>query len=228
MISVISSVYNSEKYLDLYLDMINSQFSESFEVVFVDANSQDRSLEVISNFKFKEKIKVKIIPQNKNLTIYEAWNVAIKNSTGKYILNWNTDDSLFPSAIKTYEDYARKYSDIDLFYGPCFTSKNQGFESPSNILIWPNYSHEVLLTRCICGPFPLVKKSAIEKVGYFSEKYVSSGDYDMWLKLSKGNFKFKKIPEIVGCFLDRPDSISKEKIHLAQKEDREIQNKYSH
>jgi len=85
MISVISSVYNSEKYLDLYLDMINSQFSESFEVVFVDANSQDKSLEVISNFKFKENIKVKIIPQNKNLTIYEAWNIAIKNSTGEYI-----------------------------------------------------------------------------------------------------------------------------------------------
>ena len=93
--------------------------------------------------------------------------------------------------------------------------------------MWPPYSHQELLSRCICGPFPLVKKSAIENVGYFSEDYVSSGDYEMWLKLSKNNYRFKRIPEIVGCFLDRPNSVSREKIQLAQQEDRRIQKLYA-
>jgi hypothetical protein len=64
-------------------------------------------------------------------------------------------------------------------------------------------------------------------VNYFSEKYVSSGDYEMWLKLSKNNYKFQKIPETIGCFMDRPNSVSQQKIQLAQQEDREIQNKYA-
>lgn len=227
MITVICSVYNSEEYLPKYLNYINDQFLEGFEVIFVDANSQDNSLELIQNFKFREDLKINIIPVKTRITIYQAWNIAIKNSTGEYIVNWNTDDILFPSGLQTYDSYTKIFPEVDLFYGPCFVSRAQDVNTISNIYMWPPYSHKELLYRCICGPFPITKKTAIEKVGYFSEDYVSSGDYEMWLKLSKNNYQFKKIPEIVGCFFDRPNSVSKAKRKLAEQEDMEIQNKYS-
>ena len=226
MITVVCSVYNSESYLPKYLTYVNQQFLECFEIIFVDANSNDKSLQLIEDFKFRDNISVKIIKEKSRVTIYEAWNIAIKNASNKYIVNWNTDDILFHSSLQTYKSYAEKYPDIDLFYGPCFLCKSQDTFSIFNIYNWPEYSHRTLLQRCICGPFPLVKKSAIEDVNYFSEKYVSSGDYEMWLKLSKNNYKFKKIPETIGAFMDRPNSISQQKIHLAQQEDREIQKKY--
>jgi glycosyltransferase involved in cell wall biosynthesis len=226
MISVIVSVYNSEEYLPKYLDYVNQQFLERFEIIFVDANSSDESLKMIRDFKFRDGISVKILPQDSRITIYEAWNIAIQNSTQKYIVNWNTDDILFSSALQTYKSYVKCFPDVDLFYGPCFLSKAQDVNAISNIYMWPSYSHKELLSRCICGPFPLVKKSAIEDVGYFSEDYVSSGDYEMWLKLSKSNYMFKRIPEIVGCFFDRPNSVSQQKIQLAQEEDRRIQKLY--
>jgi glycosyltransferase involved in cell wall biosynthesis len=226
MISVIVSVYNAEAYLPKHLEHINQQFLEFFEVIFVDANSSDQSLNLIRGFKFRKGIAVKIIPQESRITIYQAWNIAVRNATGKYVVNWNTDDILLPSALQTYQSYIRNSKSTDLFYGPCFLCTAQDINSISNIYMWPDYSHQALLQRCICGPFPLVKKTAIQNVNYFSEQYESSGDYDMWLKLSKNNYKFKKIPEIVGCFLDRPDSVSKEKIQLAQQEDREIQKLY--
>lgn len=227
MISVIVSVYNAEEYLPKYLDNVNQQFLQGFEIIFVDANSSDQSLKTIQDFKFRKDISVQILPQDSRITIYQAWNIAVQNSTQNYIVNWNTDDILFPSALETYRSYAQSSPEVDLFYGPCFLSKAQDINAISNIYMWPNYSHRELLTRCICGPFPLVKKSAIENVGYFSEDYVSSGDYEMWLKLSKNNYTFKRIPEIVGCFLDRPNSVSQQKIHLAQQEDREIQKLYA-
>ena len=40
-ISVICSNYNSEKWIDSYLNSLNDQFLENFEVVFVDALSGD-------------------------------------------------------------------------------------------------------------------------------------------------------------------------------------------
>ena len=227
MISVIVSVYNAEKYLPKYLEHVNNQFLKDFEIIFVDANSSDRSLKIIRKFKPRAGISAQILAQDSRITIYQAWNIAIKNSTQNYIINWNTDDILFPSALEAYQSYAQYFPEVDLFYGPCFSSKTQDINSISNILMWPDYSHKQLLQRCICGPFPLVKKSAIENVGYFSEDYVSSGDYDMWLKLSKNNYKFKKIPEIVGCFLDRPDSVSQSKMQLAQQEDGQLQKKYA-
>jgi glycosyltransferase involved in cell wall biosynthesis len=227
MISVIVSVYNAEKYLPKYLEHVNNQFLKDFEIIFVDANSSDQSLKTIQDFKFRKDISVQILPQDSRITIYQAWNIAVQNSTQNYIVNWNTDDILFPSALETYRLYAQSFPEVDLFYGPCFLSKAQDANAISNIYMWPNYSHQELLSRCICGPFPLVKKSAIENVGYFSEDYVSSGDYEIWLKLSKNNYTFKRIPETVGCFFDRPNSVSQQKIQLAQQEDRKIQKLYA-
>lgn len=227
MISVIVSVYNSEKFLAKYLKFVNEQFCKSFEIVFVDANSTDHSLDIIKNFKFREGIDAQVLSEKSRISIYQAWNIAITTSKSEYVVNWNTDDILFPSALQTYEMYCKKFPDIDLFYGGCFLCKDQNTSSINNIFMWPEYSHQALLQRCICGPFPLLKKSAIKNVGLFDENYISSGDYDMWLRLSKNNYKFKRIPEIVGSFLDRPDSVSKDKIELARQEDIRIQKKYA-
>lgn len=223
-VSVICSVYNASKWLDVYLNCVNEQLQNEYEIIFVDANSSDNSVNIISNFNFRKGITSKIIKNADRITIYNAWNIGIKNASNPYIMNWNTDDLLYPSAIQTYSNYTIRYPEIDLFYSPCGIINTQNYDSIIGLRNWPEYSHELLLKFCYCGPFPLVKKSAIESVGYFNEKYNSSGDYDMWLKLSKSGFKFKKIPDIIGSFYQREDSVSVGGLEMAQMEDREIQN----
>ena len=53
-ISIICSIYNASKWLARYLEAINDQFEQSFEVIFVDANSTDNSTELVKDFKFRE------------------------------------------------------------------------------------------------------------------------------------------------------------------------------
>lgn len=223
-ISVICSVYNSSKWLDVYLNCVNNQLKKEFEIVFIDANSTDNSVSIIENFKFREGIQHKIIKNSERISIYKAWNMGIEECLGEYIINWNTDDLLYPSALVTYSEYLKQNPFVDLFYSPCCIVNSQDYDSIIGLRNWPEHSHELLLKFCYCGPFPLVKKSAIQSVGYFNEKYKSSGDYDMWLKLSKAGFKFKKIPDIIGSFYQREDSVSVGGLEVAQAEDREIQN----
>tara|TARA_R100000700_G_C3162241_1_gene138082 strand:+ start:288 stop:1016 length:729 start_codon:yes stop_codon:yes gene_type:complete len=225
-ISVICSVYNASKWLEGYLNALNNQFEDSFEVIFIDANSTDNSLEIIQKFDFRDGIKVSIIENLERISIYTAWNMGIREANGHYVMNWNTDDLLYPSALQTYTEYILRNPKVDLFYSPCCVINSQSFDNIVGMRNWPDYSHETLLKLCIGGPFPLVRKEAIEKCGFFKEKYTSSGDYEMWLNLSANKFKFKKIPDIIGCFYHRDDSVSVENLQLAQKEDREIQNLY--
>jgi glycosyltransferase involved in cell wall biosynthesis len=226
LISVICSVYNSSKWLDVYLNCVNNQLQKEFEIIFIDANSTDNSVSIIENFKFREGIQYKIIKNSERISIYKAWNMGIQECSGEYVMNWNTDDLLYPSALVTYSEYLKQDPSVDLFYSPCCIVNSQSYDSVIGFRNWPEYSHELLLKFCYCGPFPLVKKSAIESVGYFNEKYKSSGDYDMWLKLSKAGFKLKKIPDIIGVFYQREDSVSTGGLALAQLEDKEIQEKY--
>jgi GT2 family glycosyltransferase len=226
LLSVICSVYNSSKWLDVYLNSLNNQFQKQFEIIFIDANSTDDSMKIIENHKFREGIEYQIIKDSERISIYKAWNIGIMKSSGEYIVNWNTDDLLYPSALTTYSEYAKRNPSVDLFYSPCNIINSQDYDSIIGLRNWPEHSHELLLKFCYCGPFPLVKKSAIQSVGYFNEKYKSSGDYDMWLKLSKAGFKFKKIPDIIGSFYQREDSVSVGGLGLAQAEDQEIQSNY--
>jgi glycosyltransferase involved in cell wall biosynthesis len=225
-ISVICSVYNSSKWLDVYLNCVNNQLKKEFEIVFIDANSTDNSVSIIENFKFREGIQYKIIKNSERISIYKAWNMGIQECLGQYVMNWNTDDLLYPSALFTYSEYLKQNPFVDLFYSPCCIVNSQSYDSVIGLRNWPEHSHELLLKFCYCGPFPLIKKSAIQSVGYFNDKYKSSGDYDMWLKLSKQGFKFKKIPDIIGSFYQREDSVSTGDLVMAQAEDKEIQEKY--
>ena len=89
--------------------MANDQLLKEFEIIFVDANSTDNSLDLIESFKFRNGIEVKILPQKERVTIYDAWNIAIKESTCHYVMNWNTDDLLFPNALLTYQNYIKSF-----------------------------------------------------------------------------------------------------------------------
>ena len=225
-ISVLCSVFNSEDWLDSYLNAVNEQFLENFEIIFIDASSTDASLSKILNFKFRNGIKVQVLKQETRINIYEAWNIGALNACGEYVVNWNTDDILYKSALLTYQNYLLRYNNIDLFYGPCFIRNSGDISSIVGFRNWPEYSHEILSQICICGPFPLVKRSTLIQHGLFESKYKYSGDYATWLKLSKNKCEFKKIDETIGVFYDREDSASRLNINTAQQEDREIQLKY--
>ena len=54
-ISFIASVYNKEKYLPSFISSIQNQLLKEFEIILVDDCSIDKSVEVINEFKNKDK-----------------------------------------------------------------------------------------------------------------------------------------------------------------------------
>jgi GT2 family glycosyltransferase len=209
MITLICSNYNSSKWIDGYLNSLNNQLLENFSVIFVDANSTDESLGKIKNFKFREGIDVKICEYKERIGLYEAWNVAVKEATTEYVMNYNTDDRLFPAALNVLTCYALKYPDVDIFYQNAFITYSENHEPLKSFYVFTKqHTHEKLLQACYGGPFPMVKRKAIQEVGYFNQKYIMSGDYDMWLRLSKAGKKFMRIEEYLGSYYNNPIGLS--------------------
>jgi len=225
-ISIICSNYNSAKWIDGYLQCINNQYYPNFEIIFVDAASTDGSIDTICKFKFKHNIKYRIIKRDERISVYEAWNIGIQAAETDCVMNLNTDDRIFPSTLYTYCLYARHHPEIDIFYSPCFVTDKVDHSLPTSYNNWPEYSHEELLKACMCGPFPMVKKKAIEEAGMFDPKYTVSGDYAMWLKLSKMGKKFFRIVEPLGSYYHNPEGISIARMGDALKQDAELRKIY--
>jgi len=227
-ITVLCSNYNSDQWIQGYLDCLNSQVKVGFDVVFVDAKSTDNSLSTIKNYKFQDSINVKVIEEDKTIGIAEAWNIAISNSETKYVLNINTDDRLYKTGILIYQSYLDLYPNIDVFYSPCHVVKDKEHKVLVSVYNWAEYSHDWLLKQCICGPFPLLKRQPLLDVGLFNTKYTSSFDYEMWLRLSKSGHSFYKIPEPVGSYYLNPvgKSTDASTRNIAVQEDLEIRSIY--
>jgi glycosyltransferase involved in cell wall biosynthesis len=123
MITLLCSAYNSSTHIDQYLEHVNNQTLREFEIIFVDANSSDDTLQKIKDYQFRVGITKKVFGADQRIGIYEAWNRAIEHSSHDYVMNYNTDDKLFPSALQTMATYASIYPEVDVLYSNSFISR---------------------------------------------------------------------------------------------------------
>lgn len=104
-ISVIVSVYNTEKYIVKCLDSILAQTYPNLELVIIDDRSKDKSLEIIEQYQKHQNV---IIIKNKvNKGLAYSRNIGLEKSTGEYIGYIDSDDYIEP-------DYYEKLMDAIL------------------------------------------------------------------------------------------------------------------
>lgn len=112
-VSIIIVNYNTR---DLTLQCLNSIYEKteelSFEIIVVDNNSTDDSVESIE----KEFPEVLLIKSPENLGFGRANNLGMRYAKGDYIFLLNSDTLLINNAIKLLYDYAEGH-DKRAFYG---------------------------------------------------------------------------------------------------------------
>jgi GT2 family glycosyltransferase len=207
-VTILCSTYNSEKWIDGYLESINSQLLETFDIIFVDANSTDSSLETIKNYNFREGIHKTVIACDSKVGIYEAWNIAVEKANTPYVINVNTDDRLYPTALIIYLAHAVASPGFDVIYGSYQVVSDSSHLCTTQVKFAPPHDHRHLLQDCYCGPFPFLKRQTIVDSGGFNPKFTISGDYEMWLRLSKKGKTLQAIPEVIGSYYENPEGMS--------------------
>ena len=229
LVTVLCSNYNSMKWIEGYCESLNSQLLGEFDVVFCDANSTDGSKEFFKKYEFRNGIKVTVREYKDRIGIYDAWNAAVEEADTPYVMNVNTDDRLYPAGLATMLGYAVVFPHVDVFYSRCFVVDDEKHSNIINLYDWPEYSHEKLLEMCLCGPFPLLRREALLQAGPFNQKYAISGDYEMWLRMSKKGGTFMKVKETIGSYFYNPtgNSTNPETFEKHVKEDQELRSMYA-
>ena len=110
LVSVIVNCRNGEEFLETSINSILNQSYKNFEIIFFDNNSTDQSLEIIKKINSE---KIKIYQSKKLLKLYNARNLAISKSRGKYITFLDVDDSWEVSKLeKQIEIIKKDLSDV--------------------------------------------------------------------------------------------------------------------
>lgn len=90
LISVITVVYNGEKYLEQTIQSIINQSYENIEYIIIDGGSNDKTLEIIQ--KYEASIDYWVSEPDKG--IYDAMNKGTSVASGSHTLHINADDLL--------------------------------------------------------------------------------------------------------------------------------------
>lgn len=94
-VSVITPVYNVEKYIGATLESIFSQTYKDIEIVLVDDCSTDKSAELIAKYK-KTHPEIVYFLQPKNMGAGAARNKALELASGQYVAFLDSDDLWLP------------------------------------------------------------------------------------------------------------------------------------
>ena len=92
-ISIVSTIYDKEKYIIRFLRSIQNQQFENIEIIIIDDFSRDNSIMVLENLQKTDK-RIKIIKHYKNKGTLISRNEGILISRGKYIIIPDIDDIL--------------------------------------------------------------------------------------------------------------------------------------
>src|SRR5690606_6093096 len=133
------------------------------------------------------------------ITLYKAWNIAIKEADTEYIVSANCDDYVHPKAYEHQADLLRSGYDISYFDYHISHKYDSSWEKTIK------HAHDVYRTPENgysvgngLGPFPMWKKSLHDEVGMFDEELKVCGDSLFWTKLAERNTKWGKIDKILG------------------------------
>jgi len=100
LVSVIIPIYNAENYLEETILSVLNQTYKNFELLLINHNSTDRSIDIIEKYKKKdERIRIINLNINKGGPAYPR-NEGLKSAKGKYVAFLDSDDVWLPEKLE--------------------------------------------------------------------------------------------------------------------------------
>ncbi len=233
-VSIVIVTYNSEATI---YNCLSSVFSSSLksEVIVVDNNSTDNTVEVINKFP-----NVKLIQNKKNFGFGKANNLGVKASNGNYIFFLNPDCVVEKDSVEKLAGFLEKNSETAVV-GPKLINQDESIQreiSPfptvlSEILVllrlhriglfkksvYSDYDYgKTQSTEHLMGAALMVKRNVFEKLDGFDEKFfLWFEETDLLKRVSENGQKIVYYPEsivkhLVGQSTRQIDPLTKQTI----------------
>tara|TARA_Y100000590_G_scaffold465489_1_gene637935 strand:+ start:1251 stop:2189 length:939 start_codon:yes stop_codon:yes gene_type:complete len=198
LVSVIIPAYNKAEYTLLTIKSVIKQTYKPIEIIVVDDGSTDNTKKILEDF--SDKIKY-IYQENSGAS--SARNLGTKKATGSYLAYLDCDDLYYPDKIKNSIEVLEKNKDYDFLY----TNVDQIDETNKIVGEFPDILvhgktglifEDLFLQNFICNSTLVIRKSCINKSGYFDEKIFVPADWDFLLRLSQNHQGFYLPDKLTG------------------------------
>lgn len=194
LVTITTPCMNSEKTIARTIESVLAQSYENIEYIIKDGGSTDETLNIARSYerRFREKgYSLKII-SNKDFGLYDAINIATRQSTGFLVGNINSDDYYEKDAVKIMVDeYAS--NPYDVAWGDIIVKTNRGeFRKKAKIGEW------VWSTSGFCHPAMFVRRELLVEHPYLNKSMVDDFEFATWALTRKK--RMRVVNKVVAVF----------------------------
>jgi len=226
-LTFITSLYKGEKYILNFMNNItNLNLFKYSELLIIDSDSPEKEFQTIQKFLItNNNIKYKRLAYNH--TPAEVVNMCIEQSEGELVTTAPVDDIRDSNFIVYTIRNIVNNKDVSLVYGDCLQTNKENETMNSNSSKNLLYEHSISefskenMVKCLPGPMPVWKKSIHKEIGLFRTDLKYPIDWEMWLRMVKFGFKFKKIHKIIGLYYFNQNGLTTAKSNAIVKQQEE-------
>lgn len=195
LVSVICLCHNQGRFVRQALDSVVAQTYPAWELLVVDDASTDDSPAQIRAFA-AEYPATKAIFLLENRGNCRAFNLALRESRGEYILDLAADDRLRPDRLaRQLEGFQQVADDVGvLFHNAAFIAESgqrtgtffpvDASQKPTVVVPEGDLFAALLRHRPVCAPTMLVRRAVFDELGGYDET-LAYEDFDFWVRSAR-------------------------------------------
>lgn len=192
LITVITVVYNGEKYLEETILSVLNQTYDNVEYIIIDGGSTDGTLDIIR--KYEHAIDYWV--SEKDRGIYDAMNKGILLSTGDVIGLLNASDCYEKNAFELLVSKFEPDKKFCVYFGDVYYHYT---DLDIKIRVKAKLS-KIIHSMTISHQATFITKPVYNKYGLYDLKYSYAADYAYILGLFLSKYQFVDLEDIVACF----------------------------
>lgn len=215
-VSVIIVSYNTKELLrDCLNSLLQKTTAISYEVIVVDNDSQDGSIEMLADFGED----IRIVSLSENVGFGRANNEGIKVARGRNIFLLNPDTLLINNAVKVLSDFLDEHVQVAVCGGNLYMRSMSPTHSymmrlPSlggevNMMLFDRiykykYGKNVEFNHCgyplevgyITGADMMIRKQVLDEVGYFDpDFFMYYEEAELTWRIKRRGYKVVNVPD---------------------------------
>ena len=179
LVSIITPVYNSEKYIEETILSVVNQTYKNWELLLIDDCSTDSSYEIIKKYLVDKRIKY--FKNLKNSGPAKSRNIGLENAKGEYVALLDSDDFWTKEKLKSQIEFMKK-NNLQLSHGNYYFCDLNG-KIIKSIEVDPIIDYKKLLKENQFKTMTMmIKKEVLEGLNF---KEIKHEDFAFFLDILK-------------------------------------------
>jgi glycosyltransferase involved in cell wall biosynthesis len=204
-ISLVTAVYNGERYLEDTIRSVLDQEYPNLEYFIVDGGSTDGSVEIIR--KYESRITGWIVEADKG--VYDAINKGFRRTSGE-IMGWlNASDKLHANGLTVVGTIFSTFQEVEWITGRPTMFNDAGMTvEVKDVPRWSRWRFLAGANRHIQQESTFWRRGLWERAGgALSTEYRAEGDFELWMRFFR-HARIYPVDALIGGWRFHTDSLS--------------------